>query len=235
MQHSGGQTRVLLACKHTDRAKNHCPEPLRVRPHKRGHLTAECAAGHQWVWCPLCCTCDKLGTNGCHQATHWIERDCYDTGKRNHMQRHSPCQVPTSMLEAVALPEVCTVCHQICCARSVLECLARAADFVVTPGRDCCAGGRGILPPGACLPVMHCRAFPDGSPLFRRSSVPSATPAVQRPLQCRARALLAVYLRFARPWATRTCTVGNGGGTRATCAAWEILLHASRAPASSAS
>ena len=103
----GKKARVLQACKHTDRAKNRCPEPLRVRPHKRGHLTAECAAGHQWVWCPLCCTCGKLGTNGCHKAAHWIERDCYDTGKRNHMQRHGPCQMPTNVLEAVALPEVC--------------------------------------------------------------------------------------------------------------------------------
>ena len=125
MQRGGTEPRVLEACKHTDRAKNRCPEPLRVRPHKRGHLTAECAAGHQWVWCPLCCTCGKLGTNGCHKAAHWIERDCYDTGKRNHMQRHGPCQMPTNVLKAVALPEVCADWQSADCgARSVLRCHA---------------------------------------------------------------------------------------------------------------
>ena len=119
--HGSKKARVLQACKHTDRAKNRCPEPLRVRPHKRGHLTAECTAGHQWVWCPLCCNCGKLGTNGCHQAAHWIERDCYDTGKRNHMQRHGPCQMPTNVLKAVALPEVCADWQSADCgARSVL-------------------------------------------------------------------------------------------------------------------
>ena len=91
---------VLKECKHTDRAKNHCREPLHVRPHKRGYLNVECAAGHQWVWCANCCTC---GTNGCNRATHWIERDCYDTGKCNHVQRHSqPMDIP----EAIDNPEV---------------------------------------------------------------------------------------------------------------------------------
>jgi len=95
----------LKGCKHMDRCQNRCSEPLRIRGHKRGHLTVECAAGHQWVWCPLCCNC---GTKGCNQTTHWIERDCYDTGKRNHMQRHSN-QTTAETREAVVDPEASRV------------------------------------------------------------------------------------------------------------------------------
>jgi len=105
MQMLTGGTQVLKGCKHMDRCQNRCSEPLRIRGHKRGHLTVECAAGHQWVWCPLCCNC---GTKGCNQTTHWIERDCYDTGKRNHMQRHSN-QTTAETREAVVDPEVCSL------------------------------------------------------------------------------------------------------------------------------
>lgn len=35
------------------------------------------------------CDCVDCGTRGCTTASHWMERDSYDTGKRNHMQRHT--------------------------------------------------------------------------------------------------------------------------------------------------
>ena len=90
---------VLHQCKHIDRTtkRMQCPAPLHLRPHKRGYLAVACEAGHQWVWCAHCCDCG-LGTRGCIMPAHWMERDSYDTGKRNHMQRHlsneiSPGQV----------------------------------------------------------------------------------------------------------------------------------------------
>jgi len=80
---------VLHQCKHVDRKSNRmqCAQPLHIRCHKRGHLAVTCDAGHQWVWCRQCCDCG-LGTRGCIMPAHWMERDSFDTGKRNHMQRH---------------------------------------------------------------------------------------------------------------------------------------------------
>eukprot|EP00960_Hanusia_phi_P030921 748937-Hanusia_phi.AAC.2 len=80
---------VLHHCKHVDRKSKRmqCNQPLHIRSHKRGHLSVTCDAGHQWVWCRHCCDCG-LGTRGCIMPAHWMERDSFDTGKRNHMQRH---------------------------------------------------------------------------------------------------------------------------------------------------
>ena len=79
----------LHQCKHVDRTtkRMQCTAALHLRAHKRGYLAVACDAGHQWVWCAHCCDC-SLGTRGCIMPAHWMERDSYDTGKRNHMQRH---------------------------------------------------------------------------------------------------------------------------------------------------
>jgi hypothetical protein len=80
---------TLHQCKHVDRTtkRMQCNAPLHLRAHKRGYLAVACDMGHQWVWCVHCCDC-SLGTRGCIMPAHWMERDSYDTGKRNHMQRH---------------------------------------------------------------------------------------------------------------------------------------------------
>lgn len=80
---------ALHQCKHVDRTtkRMQCTAALHLRAHKRGYLAVACDAGHQWVWCAFCCDC-SLGTRGCIMPAHWMERDSYDTGKRNHMQRH---------------------------------------------------------------------------------------------------------------------------------------------------
>lgn len=80
---------LLRECKHVDRKQNRkqCPFALHLRGHKRGHLAVSCEAGHQWVWCFFCCDCPRSGL-GCANAFHWMERDSFDTGRRNHMQRH---------------------------------------------------------------------------------------------------------------------------------------------------
>jgi len=80
---------LLNECKHVDRKKSRrpCPFPLHLRSHKRGHLAVACEAGHQWVWCLFCCDCPRNGL-GCKNSLHWMERDSFDTGRRNHMQRH---------------------------------------------------------------------------------------------------------------------------------------------------
>mmetsp|Transcript_8830 Transcript_8830/g.29526 ORF Transcript_8830/g.29526 Transcript_8830/m.29526 type:complete len:219 (-) Transcript_8830:876-1532(-) len=41
----------------------------------------------RWVWCSYCCDCGSAPM-GCKNPMHWMERDSFDTGKRNHMQRH---------------------------------------------------------------------------------------------------------------------------------------------------
>ena len=81
---------MLPNCKHVDRTvqQKQCTHALSIRKHKRGYLCVECNQGHQWVWCPHCCGCGK-GVHGCSVASHWFERDSFDTGKRNHMQRHA--------------------------------------------------------------------------------------------------------------------------------------------------
>ena len=81
---------ILQRCKHVDRKRNRlpCPCRLRMRNHKRGYLAVVCEAGHQWVWCSYCCDCQRGGHVGCTNHNHWMERDSFDTGRRNHMQRH---------------------------------------------------------------------------------------------------------------------------------------------------
>ena len=37
--------------------------------------------------CSHCCGCAREQV-GCKDPNHWMERDCFDTGSRNHMQRH---------------------------------------------------------------------------------------------------------------------------------------------------
>ena len=80
---------ILSKCKHVDRKRNReaCPGNLRIRNHKRGYLAVVCDRGHQWVWCSCCCDCERSGI-GCSAMQHWMERDSFDTGRRNHMQRH---------------------------------------------------------------------------------------------------------------------------------------------------
>ena len=81
---------ILQRCKHVDRKRNRlpCPCRLRMRNHKRGYLAVVCETGHQWVWCSYCCDCQRGGHVGCTNHNHWMERDSFDTGRRNHMQRH---------------------------------------------------------------------------------------------------------------------------------------------------
>ena len=90
---------LLPECKHVDRARQHCCASLRQRVHKRGYLTVECTLAHQWVWCSHCCTCNTQGYQGCRKAAHWMERDSFDTGKRNHMQRHAKEVLSNTPLE----------------------------------------------------------------------------------------------------------------------------------------
>jgi hypothetical protein len=80
---------ILPKCKHVDRKRNRepCQGALRIRNHKRGYLAIVCERGHQWVWCSCCCDCARCGI-GCGAMQHWMERDSFDTGRRNHMQRH---------------------------------------------------------------------------------------------------------------------------------------------------
>uniref|UniRef100_A0A7S0N4Y7 Uncharacterized protein n=1 Tax=Cryptomonas curvata TaxID=233186 RepID=A0A7S0N4Y7_9CRYP len=66
---------------------------LRLTGHKRGHLAVACSAGHQWVWCRLCCNCPMptgdvapAERRGCCHKGHWFERDAFDPGRRNHMR-----------------------------------------------------------------------------------------------------------------------------------------------------
>jgi hypothetical protein len=83
------EVEILSRCKHVDRKRNReaCPGALRIRNHKRGYLAVVCDRGHQWVWCSCCCDCKRSGI-GCSAMQHWMERDSFDTGRRNHMQRH---------------------------------------------------------------------------------------------------------------------------------------------------
>ena len=46
------------------------------------------------VWCSYCCNC-KQRYIGCSHPNHWIERDSFDTGKRNHIQVISRCGLAT--------------------------------------------------------------------------------------------------------------------------------------------
>ncbi|EKX34069.1 hypothetical protein GUITHDRAFT_155847 [Guillardia theta CCMP2712] len=86
---------VLPTCKFVSkRVGTTCEHPPIKSLHKRGHLSVACSAGHQWVWCAECCNCTRSCTadgqrkRGCTNPVHWFERDAFDTGKRNHMNRH---------------------------------------------------------------------------------------------------------------------------------------------------
>ena len=104
---------VLPTCKFVSkRVGTTCEHPPIKSQHKRGHLSVACSAGHQvglcpftfelrsdcgvlqWVWCAECCNCTRSCTadgqrkRGCTNPVHWFERDAFDTGKRNHMNRH---------------------------------------------------------------------------------------------------------------------------------------------------
>jgi len=87
-----GEIRVIQACKHMERKQktSSCPCEVNIRLHKRGYLAVGCTAGHQYVWCSCCCDCRGGQGIGCSNPLHWTERDFFDTGKRNHMQRHQP-------------------------------------------------------------------------------------------------------------------------------------------------
>jgi len=81
---------ILGSCKHKSNSLNGtvCGCSVQIREHKRAYLTVACSAGHKYVWCSHCCDCRNSGP-GCTVSTHWMERDSFDTGKRNHMQRHT--------------------------------------------------------------------------------------------------------------------------------------------------
>lgn len=120
---SGLKTVLLPTCKFTSkRYGSACNAvPIWTR-HKRGHHACSCHHGHQvfslarvgfhgcgggygaagadwwggggqWVWCKLCCDCTGA-VQGCQEREHWFERDAFDTGRRNHMNRHTKAQSP---------------------------------------------------------------------------------------------------------------------------------------------
>lgn len=85
------RTPLLRCCKFTSKhTQEACGGELIIVPHKREHLACACPSRHQWVWCPHCCTCQtpEKDKRGCSVATHWFERDAFDTGARNHMNVH---------------------------------------------------------------------------------------------------------------------------------------------------
>ena len=94
---SVSSTILLSTCKFVSkRTCVECPDAPRVATHKRGYLACACAQGHQWVWCAKCCACPRPTTTsagtefkGCDNGAHWFERDAFDTGRRNHMNRHA--------------------------------------------------------------------------------------------------------------------------------------------------
>ena len=79
-------------CKFVDRktgARKVCISTVSRKKHRRGYCSIACSLGHTWVWCKHCCDCiSEDGQLGCINAAHWFERDSFDTGRRNHMQRH---------------------------------------------------------------------------------------------------------------------------------------------------
>mmetsp|Transcript_18734 Transcript_18734/g.51658 ORF Transcript_18734/g.51658 Transcript_18734/m.51658 type:complete len:206 (-) Transcript_18734:328-945(-) len=79
-------------CKFVERRSGErkaCKCVVTLKAHRRGYPSVACSVGHTWVWCKFCCTCQNHGDReGCLNAAHWFERDSYDTGSRNHMQRH---------------------------------------------------------------------------------------------------------------------------------------------------
>ncbi len=86
-------------CKFVDRRtgeRKSCGCAVARKKHRRGYASVSCTVGHTWVWCKHCCDClNDTDQQGCLNPQHWFERDSYDTGSRNHIQRHS------SVLQAV--------------------------------------------------------------------------------------------------------------------------------------
>jgi hypothetical protein len=87
-----GSAVLLSTCKFVSkRTCVKCPDVPRPATHKRGYLACACSQGHQWIWCAKCCACPRPAGaqgRGCNNAAHWFERDAFDTGQRNHMNRH---------------------------------------------------------------------------------------------------------------------------------------------------
>lgn len=87
-----GNATLLAACKFVSkRTCAECTGVPRLATHKRGYLACACSQGHQWVWCVKCCSCPRPNgskSRGCTNPGHWFERDAFDTGRRNHMNRH---------------------------------------------------------------------------------------------------------------------------------------------------
>jgi len=94
--HQAAKTTILPCCKFTSKhSKQGCKGELSIVTHKRGYLAVSCSSRHQWVWCALCCNCNSdkglhadSRHRGCQVASHWFERDAFDTGARNHMNVH---------------------------------------------------------------------------------------------------------------------------------------------------
>jgi hypothetical protein len=89
---------MLKTCKFVSkRSGKICNGELSLAQHKRGYLAVSCTHGHQWVWCQHCCNCHPDSfqgqgqgkARGCSNSVHWFERDAFDTGRRNHMNRHN--------------------------------------------------------------------------------------------------------------------------------------------------
>ena len=59
-----------------------CSAPLSLCPHDRGHVSAACSAGNQWVRCPCSCTC----AHGVEGEKALTQR--FDAGRRNDLEKH---------------------------------------------------------------------------------------------------------------------------------------------------
>ncbi len=83
----------IKQCKFVDRRtgeRRSCSCAVSRKKHRRGYASVSCTVGHTWVWCKHCCDClNDTNQQGCLNPQHWFERDSYDTGSRNHIQRHS--------------------------------------------------------------------------------------------------------------------------------------------------
>mmetsp|Transcript_40626 Transcript_40626/g.95464 ORF Transcript_40626/g.95464 Transcript_40626/m.95464 type:complete len:344 (-) Transcript_40626:319-1350(-) len=86
---NGSEMVLLSTCKFTSKRYGQACTSVPVwTRHKRGHHACSCQHGHQWVWCQYCCDCAGA-VQGCTEREHWFERDAFDTGRRNHMNRHA--------------------------------------------------------------------------------------------------------------------------------------------------
>ena len=179
---------TLHQCKHVDRTtkRMQCTAQLHLRPHKRGYLAVACDCGHQWVWCSHCCDC-SLGTRGCIMPAHWMERDSFDTGKRNHMQRHSaqPDNGSTAGTSGAGKPRTPDGRPML----KVKELPAPIKKIMLAPGigMQPFLGGTQAVPGMESLPqllvsaaggsaVGGLTAMPNGAPIVQVANVPVAVP-----------------------------------------------------------